>query len=272
MPEGHTIHRIARDHSQLLVGHTVKVSSPQGRFRPDADRIDGAVLERIEPYGKHLFYRWSTGEVGHVHLGLFGKFRVQRTTESPEPVGQVRMRMQIPPGPGHDGYVTVDLAGPTTCTVDPPSVRTEILQRLGPDPIRRGSQPDRMIERIERSARSIGDLLMDQSVVAGIGNVYRAEALFAAGIHPLRPGNRCSRAELEALWATAQRMLRKGVKDNRIVTVSRRDLGVAPNARIPRAEATYAYKRDRCLLCGDEIRTVDIANRRCYWCPTHQPQ
>ncbi len=132
-------------------------------------------------------------------------------------------------------YVTIDLAGPTVCTIDPPSVRKKILARLGPDPIRRGSKPDQMIERITRSTRGIGDLLMDQSVVAGIGNVYRAEALFVAGMHPLRPGIECHRAELEALWATAQGMLRQGVKDNRIVTVSREDLGVAPNARIRRA-------------------------------------
>ena len=66
-------------------------------------------------------------------------------------------------------------------------------------------------------------------------------------------------------------MLRRGVKDNRIITVDREDLGIAPNARITRAEATYAYKRDRCLLCGDEIRRIQIANRTCYYCPTHQP-
>ena len=271
MPEGHTIHRIARDHGGLLAGRVVSVSSPQGRFSADAERVDGAVLERIEPYGKHLFYRWSTGEVGHVHLGLFGKFRVQRTAESPEPVGQVRMRLQTEPSDDRDEYVTIDLAGPTACSIDPPMVRKEILARLGPDPIRRGSRPDRMIERIGRSTRGIGDLLMDQSVVAGIGNVYRAEALFVAGIHPLRPGNECEPTELEALWTTAQGMLRQGVKDNRIVTVSREDLGIAPNVRIKRAEATYAYKRDRCLLCGDEIRIIEIANRRCYYCPTHQP-
>ena len=76
-----------------------------------------------------------------------------------------------------------------------------------------------MIERIQRSSRGVGDLLMDQSVVAGIGNVYRAEALFVTGMHPLRPGTDCDRAELEALWSAAQGMLRQGVKDNRIVTV-----------------------------------------------------
>ena len=271
MPEGHTIHRIARDHGRLLAGRTVRVSSPQGRFGADAERVDGAVLERIQPYGKHLFYEWSTGEVGHVHLGLFGKYRVQRTADSPEPIGQVRMRLQTEPDDERDEYVTVDLAGPTACTVDPPSVRREILARLGPDPIRRGSKPDAMIERIQRSSRGIGDLLMDQSVVAGIGNVYRAEALFVTGIHPLRPGTDCDGEELDALWSTAQGMLRQGVKDNRIVTVSRDDLGIAPNVRIKRGEATYAYRRDRCLLCGDEIRRIEIANRTCYFCPTHQP-
>ena len=271
MPEGHTIHRIARDHGRLLAGRRLRVSSPQGRFAADAARVDGEILERIEPYGKHLFYRWSTGEVGHVHLGLFGKYRVQRTADSPDPVGQVRMRLQVEPDDDGEQYVTVDLAGPTACTIDPPSARREILARLGPDPIRRGSKPDAMIERIQRSSRGIGDLLMDQSVVAGIGNVYRAEALFVTGIHPLRSGVDCDRGELEALWSTAQGMLRQGVRDNRIVTVDRADLGIAPNVRIRRGEATYAYKRDRCLLCGDEICRIEIANRTCYFCPTHQP-
>jgi endonuclease-8 len=270
MPEGHTIARIARDHSKLLVGREIRVSSPQGRFA-DAGRVDGAVLERIEPYGKHLFYEWSTGEVGHVHLGLFGKYRVQRTDVSPDPIGQVRMRLQVEPDADGDDYVTVDLSGPTACSIDPPSVRRDILARLGPDPIRRGSKPDAMYTRIECSTRGIGDLLMDQSVVAGVGNVYRAEALFVTGIHPLRPGNELDRAELEALWATIKGMLRQGVKDGRIVTVSRDELGIAPNARIPRREATYAYKRERCLRCGDEIRRIEIANRTCYYCPTDQP-
>lgn len=269
MPEGHTIHRLARDQSELLVGRTIRVSSPQGRFDADAARVDGAVLRRIQPYGKHLFYEWSTGEVGHVHLGLFGKFRVQATDASPDPIGEVRMRLQT--DGSRDQYLTIDLSGPTACSIDPPSVRRGILARLGPDPIRRGSKPDRMVEKISRSSRGIGDLLMDQSVVAGIGNVYRAEALFVAGIHPLRPGTDCDRAELDALWAIAQGMLRQGVKDGRIVTVDRAELGIGPRTRIARREATYAYKRDRCLRCGDEIRRIQIANRTCYFCPTDQP-
>jgi endonuclease-8 len=273
MPEGHTIHRIARDHNDLLAGRTIRVSSPQGRFATDAQRVDGAVLEHIEPYGKHLFYHWSTGEVGHVHLGLFGKFRVQRAEHSPDPVGQVRMRLQTDHARGQTpGVITVDLSGPTACTIDPPSVRRQILARLGPDPIRARSRPDRMIERIARSTRGIGDLLMDQSVLAGVGNVYRAEALFVIGVHPLRPGRACDEVELRALWATVRGMLRQGVRDGRIVTVRRSDLGLSPRARIPRRDATYVYKRDRCLLCGDAIVRTPIANRTCYHCPTHQPR
>ena len=268
MPEGHTIHRIARDHSALLVGRALGVSSPQGRFGADAERVDGHVLERIEPYGKHLFYHWDTGEIGHVHLGLFGKYRISKVDADgtlPEPRGAVRMRLTTP-------EVAVDLNGPTACTVDPPDVRARILDRLGPDPIRRNSSPDRMIAKIARSHRRIGDLLMDQSVVAGVGNVYRAEALYVLGIHPERPGSDLDEAELIALWNTIQGMLRQGVKDGRIVTVSREDSGVPRGRRIPRRDATYAYKRDTCLRCGSEIHRLDIQNRTSYHCPVCQPR
>ena len=110
MPEGHTIHRIAKDHSPILTGQPVAVSSPQGRFEADAALIDGVVLDRIEPYGKHLFYWYANGLVGHVHLGLFGKFRVAKGPEVPPVQGLVRMRMSTDLG-------TIDLAGPTDCSI-----------------------------------------------------------------------------------------------------------------------------------------------------------
>ncbi len=265
MPEGHTIHKIARDQTGWLVGGPLRVSSPQGRFAEDAARVDGATLRRIEAYGKHLFYEWDTGEIGHVHLGLFGRFRVHHGDEPVEPKGAVRMRLV-------GERVIVDLNGPTACSVDPPAVRDEIVGRLGPDPLRRDGRPEPMIDRIARSKRPIGDLLMDQSVVAGIGNVYRAEALFVTGIHPRRPGNTLHEAETRALWDTATAMLRQGVRDGRIVTVRRDELGLPRGRRIPRREATYVYQRDRCLRCGDAIRTIEIANRTCYYCPTDQPR
>ncbi len=75
MPEGHTIHRYARQHRRDLRGRAVAVSSPQGRFAAGAALLDGRTLTEVDPYGKHLFYRWSGSETLHVHLGLYGGFR-----------------------------------------------------------------------------------------------------------------------------------------------------------------------------------------------------
>lgn len=264
MPEGHTIHRIARDHGPLLVDHVVRVSSPQGRFAEDARLVDGAVLQRLEPYGKHLFYWWSNGLVGHVHLGLFGKFRVRIGGEPAEPIGMVRMRLQT-------DFATIDLAGPTACAIETDADRKLIVARLGPDPLRRDAKPVVAYERIMRSKQPIGALLLDQSVISGVGNVYRAEALFVNGIHPSRPGRDLSIEEVTALWTTIVAMLRRGVKDNRIITVDRSDLALPRGRRTRRGEATYAYHRDRCLRCGTPIQTVELGGRPCYFCPICQP-
>lgn len=262
MPEGHTIHRIARDHTRLLVGRAVAVTSPQGRFGGDAALVDGVLLERIEPYGKHLFYSWSNGLMGHVHLGLFGKFRVHLGPMPPAPIGMVRMRMST-------DAATIDLAGPTACSIGTRDERDAIVARLGPDPLRRDAKPAVAVDRILRSKQAIGTVLLDQSIISGVGNVYRAEALFVHGIHPARQGQRCDRAELEGLWATIVAMLRRGVKDNRIVTIDRREFPV-PSGRLRRGEATYVYHREHCLRCGTPIQTVDLGGRPCYYCPSCQ--
>jgi len=264
MPEGHTIHRIAKDHNPLLAGHSVAVSSPQGRFSADAEMIDGVTLERIEAYGKHLFYEWENGLVGHVHLGLFGKFRVSRGSTVPEPVGLVRMRMSTELG-------TVDLAGPTDCSIGTVEDRDAIVARLGPDPLRRDAKPAVAMARIRKSKQPIGQLLLDQRVLAGVGNVYRAEALFVTGIHPGRPGNQLHDAELEAIWTTTASMLRQGVKDNRIITIDRSELP-AKKAHHRRGQTTYVYHRDICIRCSTPVQTVELGGRPCYFCPTCQPR
>lgn len=265
MPEGHTLHRIAKDHGKLLVGQHLRVSSPQGRFA-DAVMVDGQRLDRLEAYGKHLFYFWSNGLVGHVHLGLFGKFRIRRHDAgiAPDPVGAVRMRLST-------DVVSIDLAGPTACTIGDEGDRATIVARLGPDPLRRDAKPQVAIDRIRKSRQPIGALLLDQSVMCGVGNVYRAEALFVNGIHPSRPGRDLDQAEGEALWSTVVAMLKQGVKDNRIITVDRRELDLPKGRRVRRGEATYAYKRDRCLRCSTPIQSVELAGRPCYFCPTCQP-
>lgn len=263
MPEGHTIHRIAKDHTPLLVGRPVAVSSPQGRFAADAALVDGVVLDSIEAFGKHLFYWWANGLVGHVHLGLFGRFRVHPGAVGPTPQGQVRMRLATSLG-------TIDLAGPTDCSIGSADDRDSVVARLGPDPLRRDARPERAIQRMRASAQPIGALLLDQKVLAGVGNVFRAEALFINGLHPSRPGRECSEEDLRALWSTMTAMLRQGVKDNRIVTIDRRQFPI-PKGNARRGDTTYVYHRDLCLICGAPVLTVKLAGRDCYFCPTCQP-
>ncbi len=263
MPEGHTIHRIARDHSPILTGLPVAVSSPQGRFEADAALVDGVVLDRIEAYGKHLFYFFANGLVGHVHLGLFGKFRVSKGAHVPPVQGMVRMRMSTDLG-------TIDLAGPTDCSIGSADDRDAIVARLGPDPLRRDAKPAEAFARMRKSAQPVGALLLDQKVLAGVGNVYRAEALFVTGIHPARAGKDCTDDELKALWLTISSMLKQGVKDNRIVTIDRK-LYPVPKGRSRRGSTTYVYHRDICLQCGTPVQTVQLAGRACYYCPACQP-
>ena len=110
VPEGHTLHRLARLHKKLFAGRPVEVSSPQGRFVTAASVVDGRVLRRAEAYGKHLFHVYGPDAIVHVHLGLIGTFSEQPLPVTP-PVGQVRMRMV---GETH----FTDLRGPTVLRAD----------------------------------------------------------------------------------------------------------------------------------------------------------
>jgi endonuclease-8 len=163
------------------------------------------------------------------------------------------------------------VSGPTECSIGTPDDRQRIVARLGPDPLRRDAKPSIAIDRMARSRQALGALLLDQSVLAGVGNVFRAEALFVNGINPLRVGRDTDPVELRALWDTLVKMLRKGVRDDRIVTVDRRVIQLPKGRRLRRGEATYVYHRDRCLRCGSVIQTVELAGRACYFCPVCQP-
>ena len=184
MPEGHTLFRLAREQSTLFAGRPVHVSSPQGRFDAGAALLDGRVLEEVFSYGKHLFARFG-GDTLHVHLGLYGTF-TGGTGTPPAPRGALRMRWE---GAGPDGTgVWADLRGATVCEVLTAPEVAAVLARLGPDPLRPKADPLLAHRRITRSRTAIGALLMDQTVLAGVGNVYRAELLFRHGVSPFRPG------------------------------------------------------------------------------------
>ena len=261
-PEGHTIHRLARDHFRDLGRRPVAVSSPQGRFAEAAARLDGRVLRRVDAHGKHLFYDFGGGDLVHVHLGLFGKF-VRWPAPFPEPRETVRLRLA-----GEEA--AVDLTGATECSLVDPAQRAAVLDRLGPDPLRRDADPERAWARLRRRKGPVGAALMDQSVIAGVGNVYRAEVLAVHGIHPERPADTITREEFDSIWATLVDWLRHGVRDQVIITVDPRQIGKA-RRRIGKGEALHVYKQDRCRGCGGEIRRWDLAGRWAYACETCQP-
>ncbi len=272
MPEGHTLHRLAHDLDAAFGGRQVRATSPQGRFTASAALLDGTVLLATEAAGKHLLAEWEAERVLHVHLGLIGSFDVQATGPDgpPPPVGQVRLRLAAP-----GAYA--DLRGAIICELVTPTRRGELLAGLGPDPLRPDADPDRAWARIRRSGRPIADLLLDQSVVAGVGNVYRAEVLFRARLDPLRPGRTLRVGQWRALWDDLVALMADGVRVGRIDTVRPEHTPEAMGrpARVDdHGGEVYVYRRtgQPCLVCGSRIRTVVLANRNLFWCARCQPR
>lgn len=269
MPEGHTLHRLALLHQNRYGGHPVRVSSPQGRFGHGASVVDGRVLLRAEAYGKHLLHVYGPDATVHIHLGLYGTF-AEYPLPVAEPVGQVRMRLV---GPSH----WTDLRGPTACELLTDAMVEALCARLGPDPLRADADPERAWTRVSRSRTPIAVLLLDQRVLAGVGNVYRAEVLFRHGVHPLRPGCELDRESLVAFWDDLVMLMRAGVRTGRIDTV-RPEHEPEITGRPPRQDRhggeVYVYRRagQPCLVCGTPVATARLAGRNLYWCPGCQPE
>jgi endonuclease-8 len=263
VPEGHTLHRLARLHQKRFGRTPVIVSSPQGRFEEAAKAVSGRVLRKADAYGKHLFHHYDGGAVVHVHLGLYGSF-TEQPLPMPLPVGMVRMRMI-----GTE-YGT-DLRGPTTCQVIDEGGVDDVIARLGPDPLRRNADPSSAWNRISKSRRMIGALLMDQAVIAGIGNVYRNELLFRHGVDPHRPGTQVSAAEFDDAWTDLVELMNVGLRRGKIIAVRPEHDHGAPSYG-PDRPRTYVYRRagEACRVCGTPIRTEVLEARNLFWCPTCQ--
>lgn len=257
MPEGHTIHRIARDHMKWFAGQKMIVTSPQGRFDEESRRLNGKKLREVSAHGKHLFYHWNRNLIGHVHLGLYGKLRLHKNPP-PEPRGAVRVRMI-------GEQRAFDLNGPNCCELIDRTGYMELRSRLGEDPLNQDASADIVWDKMQRSRSAIGSLLLNQSVIAGIGNVYRAEILFLLDIHPSVPANEIDRNTFDELWALTVELLQIGVRHNRIITAGFTADGKVPK-RIKAAERLNIYKRKRCPNCQSPVRTWQLANRKMYAC------
>jgi endonuclease VIII len=267
MPEGHTLFRLAADLREAFLDRSVHASSPQGRFVEEARLVDGHRLVSSESAGKHLFLDFGDDRIVHVHLGLIGVFAIG-AAPAPEPVGAVRLRLE-----SDTSYA--DLRGATTCALVDGEKRSDILEKLGPDPLRTDADPDRAFARIRKSRKAIGALLMDQSVLAGVGNVYRAETLFRAKLSPLTPGQKVSKRRWTAMWDDLVDLMAYGVGTGRIDTV-RDEHTPEAMGRPPRVDdhggEVYVYRRDGqpCHVCGSTVKTKLLEGRNLFWCPTCQ--
>ena len=256
MPEGHTLHRLARDLVEL-VGPPVRATSPQGRF--PAEKVDGRRLAGVAAYGKHLLVDTVTGDSVHVHLGMRGKWLRFAPVTGPG-LPQVRLRLAL-------REVAWDLIAPSTCELLDAAGRAKLVDSLGPDPLREDGDPDAAYALVAAHPGSIGAALLDQSRIAGVGNVFRAELLHGMRMAPTRPARTVTREEFTELWSRLQAMMAQAVDDGRIITVD-----AADRLAVPEAESRRVYKQQTCHDCGTPIVTGTIDGRTTYACPRCQPE
>lgn len=309
MPEGHSVHRIARQFALHFVGKRISASSPQVRFAAGAAELDGHVMIEAKAVGKQMFLEFDNGLWLRVHLGMYGAWdfagdftadaagraidsrgedsltsmgapRVARLRMSeqetaspgadvfpPDPIGAVRVRLLT------DNTVA-DLRGPTACEVLTPDQVQAAIDKQGPDPLIDSPKigEERFVASVRKSSTPIGLLLMDQSVVSGIGNVYRAELLFRARLDPHKPGKDVPEETVRAIWKDWTKLLKIGVQTGRMMTMD--------GLRGKKYEAALANREDRhwvyhrtgepCRVCGTPIVMELVASRKLYYCPTDQ--
>jgi endonuclease VIII len=256
-------HRLAIGLKRRFAGDPVAVSSPQGRFSAAA-KLDGDTLLGAEAYGKHLFLDFGYERWVRMHLGIYGRLTIA-ALPPPPPFGQVRMRLV-------GARAWADLRGAAACELVDSGERAALLARLGPDPLR----PDADATRAWRRIHSSRGADRHTAVVAGIGNIYRAEVLFRCDADPMLPGRELPEPVWQAIWTDLRALMRSGVRDGRIDTV-RAAHDPAAMGRAPRRDRhggeVYVYRRagQPCHVCGTPVAMRVVAGRNLFWCPTCQP-
>jgi endonuclease-8 len=332
MPEGHSVHRIARQFDRNFVGREVAASSPQGRFAEGASLLSGREATAVRAVGKQMFLAFDDELWLRVHLGLYGAWdfageilvdptiaaangRMGQTnqrgtvldneavmddagensltsigaprrarvhmrmseqtsgladddTQWPPPVvGQVRLRLLT-------DLTCADLRGPTACELQTPDEMLAAVAKLGPDPLvdDPAAGEERFTAIVRRKPTAIGLLLMDQSVVSGIGNVYRAEMLFRARQNPHTPGRDVPEDVVRELWRDWTRLLRIGVQTGQMMTMDDLTPEEYRKAMAHRDDRHWVYHRAGlpCRVCGTAIVVEEAAARKLYWCPRWQ--
>ena len=274
MVEGHSVHRIASRFRSKLVGRKFHASSPNGRFEAGAAAIDGRVLSRMEAVGKNLFAFFSSNVndtngaeeedaiVVHVHFGMSGAWAVYNSQleDEPEVKPTTRLRLEETSSNGNNKFITHLSA--MTVNHGNRTLYTSKKAALGQDPLRPDANPTLLYEKIIKSKKSIGQLIMDQSFFAGPGNIYRAEILFLAGVYPTTSGMSIDRTSFDKIWNVSVKLLRRGYDTGSILTV---DAELDPTLAA-KGERRYIYNKSKCARCGGKVASWDMSGRTCYAC------
>jgi endonuclease-8 len=248
MPEGDTIHRAARRLTAALGSRTIEraeAPNPRSPLHHRADELEGRTLEHVEARGKHLLAHFSEGLVVHSHLGMNGRWLI--SADGRLPYGEPWLLLASGRGvAAQSGGQILRLVSESRARNDPG------LMQLGPDPLAAGFDREAAAAKLLRdgSGREAGDAILDQRVLAGVGNAIRVEALFKARISPWRPVDELEPDEAERLIAETERVMRTSL------------------ARGRRPRSIYRGTREACPRCGGRIqsRGQGEANRMAYWC------
>ena len=268
MPEGQVSHRNAIRFTAALVGHeVVRVEAPEPRLAGQdlGRRLPGEIVTAAEAVGKHHLLRFASGRVLHSHLMMSGAWRLL-------PAGRPPRRGGLFLALWTDRHCAALYRCPTVRLLEAGEPLPRALTAAGPDLLDPAVDPGAAAgARLARAepGREVGDALMDQRIVSGIGNVYKSETCFLTGIDPWRAVGSLTAEEAAALGATASRLLALGVSDGGPIRTWR-----PPDAPPRSRERTWVYGRGGrpCRRCGTRVRSrgQGDANRTTYWCPTCQ--
>ncbi|CAE7638039.1 nei1 [Symbiodinium pilosum] len=257
MVEGDGCHRIAAKHRKELVGRKMAAKSPNGRFRGGAQAIVkcGGVLLKIEVHGKNMFYFFGKAGgdpsiVVHVHFGMAGAFAVYKEQE-PELTKNIRLRLETVDA---GTKLVAHLSAMTVKHGKPDDLYNKLVAKLGADPLREDADPECFADACAKAKKPIGTVLMDQSISAGVGNIYRSEILYEAGVHPKQLANTLPRAEVLKIWNTAVKQMQAGFKSGSI-------WGSKPSS--------FCYGKTK-SACGGKVKKFSMGGRSVYACQKRQ--
>lgn len=264
MPEGDTIHRTATALRTALVPHPVHHFSAPRNAGPEPSR--GSVIESVESHGKHLEVVFDDGIVLHTHMRMTGSWHLYRRGERwRRPERQARAVIQVP------DWVAVCFNAPVVETYRQRDPRRHPGRgSLGPDLCDEGADLHECLRRLEQypdPQASVAEVLLDQRVLCGVGNVYRCEVLWACELSPFAPVSAVDRRDLAELVEVSARLLRANLNRVDRITLETHPGGLA----------VYGRHHQRCMRCGDtvSVRRWGEHARLLYWCPgcqvRHEP-